>query len=439
MALHNLIARSGAENFETMRRGWLPTTEERQKEEMRGLQIQSTKSELDYTPTRRKMAEEAANLDNDYKQSLMQKYKDDSARFKSEADAKKYALNQKNLGRHLTTASKQKTREQKRRYLQDYKSEFLDYGSDKEDKAFNSVVELKGSEFDRGFDMMLQGNKFIQELNEKRFGQYTSLQNYKTNETDDVSLNDPDYEAKMADLTENKGFTVIKTPGLEMKGTANELGLTGTQAGKTVKEHVEERVVAENSIKGMDQIINFVKSDDFVGGAAGDLVSGLNSIAKQARQLFGYSSILNKDGSLDLSKVKPDPNVMSRFQRMAIQDSRTASALMEMAYLKAKSLDRGGRVTDADFKFAMDMLAAGADKAVIITLLEDNIGRIESKFNTKASIYNEEYGNGKSIYSSINANKVRGISNIQNLSSGQKLKAYKDELADINAQLEGQN
>jgi len=408
MALHNLIARSGAENFETMRRGWLPTTEERQKEEMRGLQIQSTKSELDYTPTRRKMAEESANLDNDYKQSLMQKHKDDSARFKSEADAKKYALNQKNLGRHLTTASKQKTVEQKKRYLQDYKSEFLEAGNDKEDKAFNSVMELKGSEFDRSFDMMLQGNKFIQGLNEKRFGQFTSLQNYSSNKTETVSLNDPDYESKINDLTEGQGFTVIKTPGLEMSGTAQDLNLGGSKADTLEAKNIEGEQATRNGVLGYQSVMQFVMSDNFMGGNLGDAVSNVNSFVAQTRQIFGLDSVLDSSGVPDESAFDPESKLMNRFRRGAINQDRFSSAIIELAYVKAKTLDPGGRISDADLRYAQRMINAGADKASLINLLRDNQRRALSKYNSDVGVLNRRLRKGKSQFPTLKLEDIIG-------------------------------
>ena len=90
MALKDLIATSGARNFETMRKGWLPTPEEQSSRRLKDLQIQGAEQTLAYAPTKRKLAKQKAESDINYQQSLMDKHDRDAARLKTE-DEKKQA------------------------------------------------------------------------------------------------------------------------------------------------------------------------------------------------------------------------------------------------------------------------------------------------------------------------------------------------------------
>jgi hypothetical protein len=59
MALVDLIANSGAQNYERMRKGWLPTAEETNARKMSELGIQQQQQNLEYEPERRARAEAA--------------------------------------------------------------------------------------------------------------------------------------------------------------------------------------------------------------------------------------------------------------------------------------------------------------------------------------------------------------------------------------------
>ena len=52
MALKDLIATSGARNFETMRKGWLPTPEEQSSRRLKDLQVQAAEQKVSYEPER---------------------------------------------------------------------------------------------------------------------------------------------------------------------------------------------------------------------------------------------------------------------------------------------------------------------------------------------------------------------------------------------------
>ncbi len=104
---------------------------------------------------------------------------------------------------------------------------------------------------------------------------------------------------------------------------------------------------------------------------------------------------------------------------------------MEMAYLKAKSLDKGGRVTDADFRFARQMLAAGSDKATILQLLKDNIYRGIDNFNSNVGVSNREY---KEEYPTVDSDEFFQKQDNESQSVQDQIDAIEAELNSMGAQ-----
>ena len=167
--------------------------------------------------------------------------------------------------------------------------------------------------------------------------------------------------------------------------------ITPSQAGKEEVEMTTDEVNVRQNVTGMEEVIKRVASDDFIGGTAGDAVSVINSFAQQTKQLMGLDSII-KNGEIDETQLDLSPKNMARFRRAAINDDRVDSAILELAYIKAKSLDPGGRLSDADVRFAEKMLRSGADKASLINLLRDNQKRAIRNYNERVKVTNRRRG-----------------------------------------------
>jgi len=169
----------------------------------------------------------------------------------------------------------------------------------------------------------------------------------------------------------------------QITGGAEDVIPTSTQLGKVQVGMDESEVTTRTNLLAMMDLVEYVSGDDYIGGITGDAVSRMNSFVAQARQSMNIDSVLTPDGKLDETKVQLNKENMDRFRRAAINDDRVDSAIMELAYIKAKSLDPGGRISDADVRFAEKMFRAGADKASMITLLRDNMRRITRAHNQK--------------------------------------------------------
>jgi len=432
MALVDLIAQSGAKNFETMRKGWLPTAQEKAAEDMARLQVQAKRQAVANEPERQRLENEASSTKVQYQKSLMEQHKLEAEKFKTLNEKTKKSLFSQEQGSIYREAIKLPSIQDQKNLLMENKDKVLPPNATNEQvNAFNDAMDLGDQEFTKRFRTLRQGNTYIQKLNKEMFGEVQPYYNARTGQIAEVSKDSPDYYQEVRDLKAN-GYVSSKKLGIDLKGDS-KLG-KGKRLEVLKEGRIEEEAATINTMKGYKGLIDFVSKDEFKGGVVGGTYSGISSIYQQGKQLFGYGSILKGDGSIDYDQVEMDTGVMADIRRIASSDARYAGALMEMAYMKAKSLDKGGRVTDADFKFAKKMLDAG-DKGIIIQLLKDNIYRLEDQFNTSSDIYNREYGKGKTLFNRINADKTLGFGefDMSNVKAQQIITAKKN-LADLRAQ-----
>lgn len=384
MALEDLIANSGARNFETFRRGWLPTQGERQARSLRDLDIQKAKSEMAYEPTKRRLKEKSSEMNIRYQESLIKKHDRDSSRFKAEADKKLYIENQETMGRHFQSANKLKTVEQQKTYLRRYKKELLAAGDDEEDAAFEAVLHMNGDQFKESFGLAVQGNKYIQGLNEKRFGKTTTLQNFETGVVKTVKYNDIDYQMKV-DGALSEGFNVIKTPGLEQTGTPESLGLTDK---KLNRELVNEQSAIETA--------------NFIGGRTIDLLTkspeALGLSGSFARMATSLKSQIDSAAKLAGTSWKPDTSFEPDSYRKIFQDAGIDNVILkgnltQLARMMATSSGEGKVLSDKDMKRWLEVVAVnnGDPKTVasaIRNALDIQNFRFRQKYrNVKGSDY----------------------------------------------------
>jgi len=168
--------------------------------------------------------------------------------------------------------------------------------------------------------------------------------------------------------------------------------LTKSGANKIEQTMIDDEISTKQNIKNIQPIIDLISSDDYVGGVSGQLLQNINSAVAQYRQLTGQDSVLTEDGQLDESKVDLSEENMGRFRRAAATSERTGSAVLELAYLHAKSLDPGGRLSDADVRNAERILGDGADKATRIRLLRDLQERMVRNYNVANKVRSRALG-----------------------------------------------
>ena len=162
----------------------------------------------------------------------------------------------------------------------------------------------------------------------------------------------------------------------ETKSTRDKAKLAGQDAEISVR----------NNIEGIGEVKNLVASPDFQGGLSGDIYSMANSVVQQYHQATGSKSLIDANGVLDESKLKLSKQSLSRFRRAAINDDRTESATLELAFILAKDLNEDGKISDADVRQAEKILGKGGDKDALLSTLSDVQKRMIRKYNNKAKV-----------------------------------------------------
>lgn len=354
MPLLSEIARSGALNYERARRGWLEYPEERQARTLKDLEIQSKQQEISYHPIKQRMKQEKAarevkkqelfvrNANQVYKKAVEENRTDQLENF-SKVMSETFIAGSRELKSGETRA------QVARAALLANKDRILEEGDPEDDKKFMQTLAIKNDEtFMQTYNSIKELNPHIQKL-----------------------------------IQDEKEITRIE------QGVPGEFaGITKAQAGKIVTGDIEGEVDLYSGIKGIEEIKKFVTSPDFVGGIAGDAVSMINSAAVQVSQLFGGGQII-RDGKLDESQLAiKDKGIIARLKRAAITGDRREAAIIELAYIKARSMGNI-RITDKDYSYAERTFGRGANVESILKVLEDNQSRMISRFNTKRSILNK--------------------------------------------------
>lgn len=167
-------------------------------------------------------------------------------------------------------------------------------------------------------------------------------------------------------------------------GTPEDWGAgTNSQAHKLAVERAGVQADLTKGIKTFEYIESLIASPTFIGGNMKDIASGLNSAASQVKQAIGKDENLrNSDGSIntDLLDFNNDAN-LSRFRKMAITGDAYDSAVVEMAYIVAKQRDPGGKITDKDFEYAIDIIGSSSDKRSLLNTIARKKERMVSDYN----------------------------------------------------------
>lgn len=175
----------------------------------------------------------------------------------------------------------------------------------------------------------------------------------------------------------NKGM--FKLPAeLQTAGTGE---LTKSGMNKIKVDQMEAETAVKQNVANIQPIVDMIASDEFVGGTSGQVVQGVNSAVAQYRQLTGQDSVIGPGGEIDESEIEMSEETTNRFRRAAQTGDRIDSAILELAFLRAKSLNPDGKISDADVRAAEKILGTGADKSVRIQLLRDLQERMVRNYN----------------------------------------------------------
>lgn len=150
-------------------------------------------------------------------------------------------------------------------------------------------------------------------------------------------------------------------------------GLTDSDVSQLIRDTAQERSDTENFVRGIDQLIDFTGSENFVGGFTGGAIRGLNSAFQQLNQTLGKEDQLVKKGALNLDSLDQnlsDENV-AFLRKAAISGDVREAAAARLAFILAKRLNPDGRISDADVRLSRDILSGSADQASALLQLQN--------------------------------------------------------------------
>jgi len=406
MALIDLIAQSGEKNFEKIRKGWLPTATEKAAEQMAQLTVKAKQQAVDYEPERQQLKRESSLANLEYKKALTEQHKLDTEKFKSDQDKTKRNLEIQSRGRILREAQKLDSIPDQKDFLFSQVNALFPKGSDPKKKdAYMSMLNLRDDQFKDQFKLARQGNKYLQGLNEKLFGKKETYYNAETKQIAQVSKDSPTYYEDSRKLTD-KDFIESKKIGIELEGASGKLkNKKAISLNDRVDERVEIKAQITNAIAGYGRLIDFVASDNYKSGVVGDVVNIANDLVRQSKLIFGSDSALDANGEIDFNKIEKGSGVAGELRKIANKGRRYQAALIEMAFMKAKAMNRG-KISDADYRFAKKILDNGMDKSITLNILRDGLYGLEGDFNRTSDIYNESYDTD--AFGKISADKILG-------------------------------
>jgi hypothetical protein len=115
-----------------------------------------------------------------------------------------------------------------------------------------------------------------------------------------------------------------------------------------------------------------------VGGKAASVV---NSLAQQIQYSLKQQGI----STADFNAASKDIDASGFFQRAGIQDARVQAMILNLAYVRAKALDPGGRLSNQDVEIAKQIVM-GTNPTSQVALLEDIFRSAGRSFDTRAAI-----------------------------------------------------
>ncbi len=225
----------------------------------------------------------------------------------------------------------------------------------------------------------------------------------------------------IADPSGNYVDEVTRKPlyGATKAPTRKEEGAPGSFGGGYRKDTAKDRdfkiaIEAEEGLRNLGANVNRIKatiddSPDYIGGTTGTIVKLINSGQMQFDQLIGARDPLVKaNGNIDTNQLKNlSKSNAGWIRKAALQGDRVDSAILELAFTHAKILNNSGKISDADIKYAKDIIEGGADKAAKMDSLNNLLERGFSNY-TKQRETRKGRGNLQQGWKDIGRNEIFG-------------------------------
>lgn len=150
----------------------------------------------------------------------------------------------------------------------------------------------------------------------------------------------------------------------------------------------ERRTNADLAVDLISEMRDMVTRPEFVGGTAEDIIRAGNSLIQQAGNLFGLSgAVEDKNGVQVIGEefINENSQEAKALREAAITGDELSALQLQAAYVMAKQLDPGGRISDADVRNAKQIFGTGGDPKSRVRVLNN----LEDRVKRQANIYIE--------------------------------------------------
>ena len=310
---------------------------------------------------------------------------------------------------------------------------FIEWVNKQPDKqmAYQQVLpQMRSVAGQLGIPVESMSNQWNQQMGDSlisRFGEKKKSQYFQA-----VDPSDPKAEPKPAqeinglvyDTAGKPQPTWVEAP--KRQQTAGSEGF-GKQEDKLAAEQLNYEQNTYNLVAGLDSLTDFVKSPNYVGGTTGDIISTGNSMVQQFRQFTGLG---DTGGNIPDTEIEGEKGktTYSKFRKSANEGDQRAALTIELAYNIAKSFDRGGRVTDADFKFAKRLIDGSADRRSTLASIDDFRKRSILKYNISDELFSKKSGRPSSKFSEDKYRELTGRASEQKETPMSDIDIKKQEL-----------
>lgn len=180
-------------------------------------------------------------------------------------------------------------------------------------------------------------------------------------------------------------YGAVKAPGRQE--TAAVTGFKPSDVSKKEFQQLDREEDVYKLVNNLDTLKDFVVNPDYIGGTTGDVIAAGNSMVQQMKQLTGLGDTGDKIATDDLGPGSKGE--YSRLRKASMLGDRKSALVIELAYNIAKSFDRGGRVTDADFRFASKLINGSADVQSTLMTIDDFRDRSIKNYNASDQLFSE--------------------------------------------------
>ena len=140
-------------------------------------------------------------------------------------------------------------------------------------------------------------------------------------------------------------------------------GLPKGKEGDVIRDITAQEIATKNVIGQLDDLDNYFRSPEFVGGAFGKGIVVLNDVIQGLGQLTNQPFTKGGKFNDDLLDPNASEETIGFFRKAAIEADTRDAMVARLAYVIAKQLDPAGRISDRDREEAERMVRSADPKA----------------------------------------------------------------------------